>query len=256
MMHNVQTTSEPNSNVQREARVDLAAAHREAIKDGFIEGIDNHFSLLVPGSNDRFLLNAFGLHWSEVTASNLIEVNLNGEVVSGRGMANTSAVCIHAPIHRRGINCVLHTHMPFTTALTQLEDMTLEYSSQNALLFIDSIAYDNDYNGFADTMDEGERMADVLGDKKILLLANHGAVSVGKSVAHAYHQLYFLERAAQTQMIAMASGASRRVVAGEVQDKIRRQLKSYGPQSGKSEIELYFDAVKRVLTSEGSDYAS
>ncbi|MER9204021.1 class II aldolase/adducin family protein, partial [Mesorhizobium sp. M0933] len=177
MLNRTQEPSNVDNQRRLDARIDLAAAHRLAVKDGFVEGIDNHFTLMVPGFTNRFYLNAFGLHWSEVKASNLIEVSLDGQVVNGQGDANLSAVCIHAPMHRRGITCVLHTHMPFTTALTQLEDMNLEPSGQNGVFVRDLIAYDVDYNGFATTQDEGERMADVLGEKKILLLANHGAVT-------------------------------------------------------------------------------
>lgn len=252
MLDKVNDSTDARSKLQLEARIDLAAAHREAVKDRFIEGIDNHFTLLVPGCPDRFYLNAFGLHWSEVKASNLIEVSLEGKVVAGEGIANLSAVCIHGPMHRRGINCVLHTHMPYATALTQLEDMTIEPSSQNGMILHDSIAYDREYNGFADTLDEGERMADVLGDRKILLLANHGAVATGETVAEAYHRLYFLERAAMTQMIAMASGR-RRMISEAVQAKVRAQMRSAGPED-KAEIFMYFDAVKRLLAKEGSDY--
>ncbi|RWP96671.1 class II aldolase/adducin family protein [Mesorhizobium sp.] len=240
-------------NVRALTRVDLAAAHRQAVKDGFVEGIDNHFTVMVPGRTDRFYLNRFGLHWSEVKASNLIEVSLEGEVLSGEGPANLSAVCIHAPIHRRGVACALHTHMPYTTALTQLEDMTLEPSSQNGALLHDRIAYDHQYNGWAETQEEGERMADVLGDKRILLLANHGAIATGDTVAEAYHSLYFLERAAMTQLIAMAAG-KRRLISDAALEKVRNSLQT-GSREVKAEISQYFDAVKRVLDNDGSDYA-
>lgn len=252
MLDKVVDTTSALGRLRREARIDLAAAHREAVKDHFIEGIDNHFTLSVPGDSGRFYLNAFGLHWSEVKASNLIEVSLDGQVVAGEGTANLSAVCIHGPIHKRGVSCVLHTHMPYTTALTQLEDMTLEASSQNGLILQDQVAYDREYNGFADTLDEGERMADLLRGRPILLLANHGAIATGETVAEAYHRLYFLERAAMTQMIAMASGR-RRMISDAVQAKVRAQMNSAGPED-KAEIFLYFNAVKRVLAKEGSDY--
>jgi ribulose-5-phosphate 4-epimerase/fuculose-1-phosphate aldolase len=236
------------------ARLDLAAAHRLAVKDGFTEGIDNHFTLTVPGRPDRFLLNAFGLHWSEVTASNLIEVTLDGAVVSGEGEANLSAVSIHAPIHRRGIACVLHGHMPYTTALSQLEDMELEPSSQNGAILCNLMGYDNNYNGFATSQEEGKRMADVLGNKKILLLANHGAIATGDSVAQAYHRLYFLERAAMTQMIAAAAG-KRRMIS----DNVMKAIPS-SPSGTRNaidpEVVMYFEAMKRVLAKEGSDYAA
>lgn len=254
-MNEHETIGSPHSrsDAQTEARRDLAAAHRLAVKDNFIEGIDNHFTLTVPGAPDRFYLNAFGLHWSEVKASNLIEVSLDGAVVAGKGIANLSAVCIHAPIHRRGVKCVLHTHMTYTTALSQLEDMSIEPSSQNGVVLQDMVAYDHDYNGFAEAQDEGERMADVLGDKKILMLANHGAVATGDTVAKAYHRLYFLERAAMTQMIAMSAG-KQRMIAEAVQEQVRNSLGAPGTGHG-AEIRMYFDAMKRVLLAEGSDFA-
>ncbi|MCK1663405.1 class II aldolase/adducin family protein [Bradyrhizobium sp. 151] len=239
---------------QVNARIDLAAAHRQAVNDGFIEGIDNHFTLSVPGHPDRFYVNAFGLHWSEVKASNIIEVSLDGHVVGGSGIANLSAVSIHAPMHRRGIACVLHTHMPYATALSQLENMTLEPSSQNAMVLHDLIAYDYDYNGLANTQDEGERLADVLGSKQILILANHGVVTTGETVAEAYHRLYFLERAAMTQMIASAAG-KRRMIGGEVLTRSRTRLQT-AKQEFSAEVDLYFNAVKRVLSARGSDYAA
>ena len=252
MKADVQTFS--TGDEQQLARVDLAAAHRLAVKDGFTEGIDNHFTLTVPGRPDRFFLNAFGLHWSEVKASNLIEVSLDGEVVAGDGEANLSAVSIHAPMHRRGIACVLHGHMPYTTALSQLEDMRLEPSSQNGAILGGLMAYDDNYNGFATDQEEGERMADVLGDRKILLMANHGAVATGDSVAQAYHRLYFLERAAMTQMIAAAAGR-RRLIS----EKVLKTIPS-SPSGTRNaidpEVVMYFEAMKRVLKAEGSDYAS
>src|SRR6478736_2148751 len=136
---------------RRQARIDLAAAHRLAVIDDYHEAIDNHFTLLVPGRPGRFYLNEFGLHWNEVTASNLIEVAFDGTVVEGTGAA-----------------CVLHTHMPYATALSQLEDMTVEMTGQGALQFEGRIAYDYDYNGFAHEHAEGERMAALMGDKVVL----------------------------------------------------------------------------------------
>ncbi|WP_192258104.1 class II aldolase/adducin family protein [Mesorhizobium caraganae] len=248
-----QRASNYHHDLQMSARIDLAAAHRQAVEDGFIEGIDNHFTLTVPGRPDRFFLNEFGLHWSEVKASNLIEVTLDGDVAAGKGSANLAAVSIHAPLHRRGVACVLHTHMPYATALSQLEDMALEPSSQNGLILHDQVAYDYHYNGFADTQAEGERMADVLGDKHILMLANHGVVTTGETVGVAYHRLYFLERAAMTQMIAMAAG-KRRMISDDILAKTREVIRA-SKQELAAEVTLYFDAIKRVLTASGSDFA-
>ena len=160
----------------RQARVDLAAAYRLANRFGLNEGIDNHFTLMLPGSRDRFLLNAFGLHWSEVTASNLMVVDAEGRVVEGEGEVETTAFCIHAPIHLASERaaCILHTHMPYATALSMLEDGRLEPASQNALRYWNDVAYDEDYNGLALATEEGKRLAALLADKRVLLMANHG----------------------------------------------------------------------------------
>jgi len=147
----------PNS-AARQARVDLAAAHRLADRQGFSEGIFNHFTLSVPGTDDRYLQIPVGLHWSEVTASCLIEVGYDGRLVSGSGEIERSAFCIHAPIHRLipSAACVLHTHMPFATALTRLEEPRIEAIGQTEIAFLDCVAYDDEYTGLAMEPAEGE----------------------------------------------------------------------------------------------------
>jgi ribulose-5-phosphate 4-epimerase/fuculose-1-phosphate aldolase len=242
---------------RRQARIDLAAAHQLAVMDDFHEAIDNHFTLNVPGRPGRFYLNPFGLHWSEVTASNLIEVSYEGQVLAGSGIPDRSAVCIHAPIHRivPGAECVLHTHMPYCTALTQLEDMTLEMTGQSALHFLDKIAYDYEYNGFADELSEGERMAHLMGNKPILMLANHGVVVTGKTVASAYHKVYFLERACRTQLFSMWTGKPRKFVAEAILDKVRVQSRTPDQQLEMSPADYYFQAMKRVMDKKGLTYA-
>lgn len=243
------------SNSARQARIDLAASLRLAVHNSFHEGIDNHFTLTTPGDPSRFLLNPYGLHWSEVRASDLLEVDLDGTVVDGSGIADRTAVCIHGPIHKRGVACVLHTHMPYATALTQLEDMTLEMAGQNALGFHGRVAYDDSYGGLALDMAEGERMADILGDKIVLMLANHGVIVAGKSVADAFNTLYFLERACQTQMLAMATGKPRRIVPSDVVEKTSAQFSSTGLAPGQNAYDFHFNALKRMLDRREPDYA-
>ncbi len=234
-----------------QARVDLAAAYRLAVRFGFNEGIDNHFTLMVPGSRDRFLLNAFGLHWSEVTASNLIVVDARGNVVEGEGEAETTAVCIHAPIHTANprATCIMHTHMPYATALSMLEGGRLEPVSQTALRFYDDVAYDEDYNGLAMQTEEGERLGKVLDGKRILLMANHGITVVGRSVAEAFDDLYFFERACQVQFIAMQSGKAIRSVPTQVAQS------TFGVMHNKRDARPHFNALKRILDREEPDYA-
>src|SRR6266481_7545274 len=143
------------------ARVDLAAAHRLAVWQGFAEGIFNHFTLAVPGTDDRYLQIPFGLHWSEVTASCLMEVGYDGSLLGGAGDIERSAFCIHAPIHRviPSAACVLHTHMPFASALTRLDEPRIEAIGQTEIGFLDCVAYDAEYTGLALDPAEGERLA-------------------------------------------------------------------------------------------------
>jgi ribulose-5-phosphate 4-epimerase/fuculose-1-phosphate aldolase len=234
-----------------QAKVDLAAAYRLANRYGFNEGIDNHFTLAVPGHPDRFLLNAFGLDWSEVTASNLLMVDGEGRLIEGDGEVEITAFCIHAPIHKANgrAACILHTHMPYATALGMVEGARLEWASQNALRFYGDIAYDEDYNGLAMATQEGERLARVLDGKRVLMMANHGVTVIGRNVAEAFHDLYFLERSCQVQLLAMQSGKPLKLVPTQI-----AQSTFAGSDGGESAMK-HFDAMKRILDREEPDYA-
>jgi ribulose-5-phosphate 4-epimerase/fuculose-1-phosphate aldolase len=126
---------------ERAARADLAAAFRLAVRMDLHEGVCNHFTLMLPDGK-RFLLNRYGLHWSEVTASNLLAIDADGRILEGEGELEKTAFYIHSRIHLHNPRaaCVLHTHMPYATALTLLEDGRLEMVEQNALRFHDDIA--------------------------------------------------------------------------------------------------------------------
>src|SRR5258707_14220713 len=180
-----------------QARVDLAAAHRMAVSHGFSEGIFNHFTLAVPDRDDRYYQIPFGLHWTEVTASVLMEVGYDGAVLSGEGEVERSGFCIHAPIHRLVPKhaCVLHTHMPFAGALARLAEPRLAAIGQTEIGFLDSIAYDDEYAGIAFDPAEGERLARVMGpDRSVLVMANHGVLACGTTVPEAYDPLYHFPR--------------------------------------------------------------
>ena len=250
-------TQAPGDAAEHRARVDLAACHRLAVHFGYHEGIDNHLTLLVPGYDDRFLLAPFGLHWSEVRASDFLVVGLDGTVYSGSGPVEDTAFCIHAPIHAgpRRIECVLHTHMPYATALSMLENPTLEMANQSAIGFFGQVAYDPDYNGLALDRAEGGRLARVLGDKSVLLLANHGVLTVGKSVGEAFNSLYFFERAAQAQVLALSTGRPLRIVPDSIVRHTAAQFQSATAVGGADRIELHFAALKRMLDRTQPDYA-
>ena len=192
-----------------QARVDLAAAHRIAVLHGFNEGIFNHLTLVVPGRSDRYYQIPFGMHWSEVQASSFMEVGIDdGKVKRGAGDVERSCYCIHAPIHKAlpQAKAVFHTHMPYASALTRLEDPRIKEIGQTEVGMMGKIAYDDNYTGPAFEPEEGERLAKVIGDKTVLFMANHGISTVGDTVAAAYDRLYYIERAAQVQIYAMWTG--------------------------------------------------
>ena len=207
----------PRGEAERRAKIDLAACHRLAARFGFSEGIDNHMTMLVPGHSERFYLAPFGLLWSEVKASDLLELDFNGTVVAGRGLVEDTALYIHGAVHRLmpQTRCVFHTHMPYATAVSMLEDPRLDMAAQNALAFHDAIAY-ADYNGLALDYGEGERLARALGDKSVLMLRNHGVLVTAPSAAQAFERLYFLERACQAQVLALSTGRKLHIVPQSV----------------------------------------
>src|SRR6201988_4186790 len=157
---------EVRSAVERAARIDLAAAFRLAVRLDLHEGVCNHFSLMLPDGK-RFLLNRYGLHWSEVTASNLLALDADGNILEGEGEFEKTAFYIHSRIHLANPReaCVLHTHMPHDTTLTLIEGRRLERAEQNGLRFHEDIAYDDTYKGLVLDNAEGGRLARVLGGK-------------------------------------------------------------------------------------------
>jgi ribulose-5-phosphate 4-epimerase/fuculose-1-phosphate aldolase len=233
------------------ARVNLAASFRLAARFGFHEGICNHFSLAVPGARDRFLLNPYGMHWSEIRASDLLIVDADGKLVSGRGTAEPTAFFIHSRIHRgnAGAACVMHTHMPHATALTTLAGGRLEWISQTSARFYNSVAYYEDYNGLALDDAEGDRIADALGDKRVLFLANHGVIVTGDTIAQTFDDLYYLERVCQLQILAYQTGRPLRHLTHEIMRKTAQQMAT-DQQSAPD----HFAALKRLLDRDEPDY--
>jgi ribulose-5-phosphate 4-epimerase/fuculose-1-phosphate aldolase len=242
---------------RKQARIDLAACHRLAAHFGFNEGIDNHLTMLVPGCNDRFYLAPFGLLWSEVKASDLLELDFHGRIVAGRGLVEDTALYIHLSVHRLAphARCVLHTHMPYASALGMLADPQLAMASQNALGFSGDIAY-ADYHGLAFDYTEGERLARALGDKSVLMLRNHGVLVVAASAAHAFERLYFLERACQAQVLALSTGRPLHILPEPIVAATRAQFRSGDKVGSEDRTELHFAALKRMLDRSASDYAS
>lgn len=252
-VHSIART--PVEDPVRQAKVHLAAALRMAVLHELEEGIDNHFTVAVPGQEDRYLILPFGFHWSEARASDMIVFNEAGETIEGNGIVELSAKCIHAPIHRiAGVNVVLHTHQTWAVALNMLVDNRLLPTSQTSAFFAGQIAYDEGYNGLADTLEEGERLARLLGDKQVVFMKNHGVLVVGDTVAQAYRRLYRLERVCRTQLLAMATGQPLAVLPQEVVERLQRPNPDDTHPRGERD-RLYFEAMMRVLDRVNPGYA-
>jgi ribulose-5-phosphate 4-epimerase/fuculose-1-phosphate aldolase len=238
--------------IERAMRVDLAAAFRLAVRLEMHEGVCNHLSVMLPGGKG-FLLNRYGLHWSEVSASNLLALDADGRLLHGEGEFEKTAFYIHSRIHlaHPGATCVLHTHMPYATALTLLEGGRLEMVEQNALRFHNDIAYDDVYNGLVVDNAEGDRLARALGSKRVMFLANHGVIVVGPTVAEAFDLMYYLERACRLQVLARSMGGKFRPVRQEVVEQTYKLILADAPKYAGA----HFEALKRILDREEPAYS-
>lgn len=239
----------------REARIDLAAALRLAARFDMQEGICNHFSYMVPARNDCFLVNPQGMHWSEITASDLLLVGQDGTLIEGSAPPEPTAYFIHWRMHH-GLphaRAVLHTHMPYATAITSIAGGRLEPINQKAVgRFGERVAYDDDFNGFALDEAEGDRMMRALGNKSVLFLANHGVIVTGPDMSLAFDDLYYLERTAQNQWLAMSMGRPLRMIPEAIARKTAQQYQEMGNQQARP----HFAALKRILDREEPEYRS
>lgn len=237
-----------------QARIDLAAALRLAVYHELEEGIDNHFTVTVPGFDDRYLVLPFGLHWSEARASDMMIFNETGETLAGDGMVELSAQCIHAPIHRiSDKRVVFHTHQNWALALNMLEDNRLIPACQTSAYFDGRIAYEDDYRGTADTPQEGEHLASLLGDNQVMFLRNHGVLVAADSIARAYRLLYMLERVCRAQIRAMSTGQKLLPISKDVIKQV--QTPDQADRHKGQRDNLYFAAMKRLLDREMPGYA-
>lgn len=229
----------------RQARIDLAACFRMAARLGYAEGICNHFSAVVPGCSDLFLVNPLGLAFEEVKADDLLICDYDGNVVQGDGQPEATAFYIHARIHKMVPRAVaaFHTHMPNATALTMIDGPPLAWALQSSLKFYGRTAVYDAYNGLALDESEGDRIAESMGDANIIFMRNHGVLVAGASIAEAWDDLYFLERAAETQIKAMSTGRPLIPVAPAIAEATARQIAEGNAESAR----LHLDYVKRVV---------
>ena len=237
----------------RQARIDLAACLRMAARLGMHEGICNHFSAMLPGRDDLFLVNPYGLAFEEVTASSLLVCAIDGRVVAGDGVPEITAYYIHARVHLRHprARVALHTHMPNATAMSMLEGPPLQWAGQTALKFYGRTAVDETFNGLALDTAEGDRIAAAIGDADVVFMKNHGVMVLGPTIAQAWDDLYYLERACEVQRLALSTGRALKPVPIELAARTAAQMRAGGSESARQHLE----SVKRILDRSQPEYA-
>jgi len=236
----------------RTAREDLAACFRMAARNGFEEGICNHFSAVVPGHDDLFLVNPYGYAFREITASKLLICDFHGNVLDGEGVPEATAFYIHAEMHKRlpRAKVAFHTHMPYATALSMTEGDPLIWAGQTALKFYGRTAVDRDYNGLALDNREGARIASAVGDADIVFMKHHGVMVLAPTIAEAWDDLYYLERAAEVQVLAMSTGRKVLPVDAAIAAETYTQMREGDSESAR----LHLAAIRRQLDAEEPQY--
>ncbi|PWJ11178.1 class II aldolase/adducin family protein [Jannaschia seohaensis] len=233
-------------------RTDLAAAFRLAARFDWHESVGNHFSVAVSEDGRRFLMNPKWRHFSEIRASDLLLLDADDpSVMEGPDAPDASAWTIHGALHRArpDLRVVLHCHPPHATALAALKTPAMPPVDMNTARFWGDLAIDMDCGGIADDAAEGARIAAALGDCSTLLMANHGLTCTGATVAQAFEQLYFFEKAARTVLLALGSGAPLGVMSDAVAARTAAGWAAYAGMA-----DAHFAHLKSVLDREEPDY--
>jgi len=203
-------------------KINLAACFRMIADQGWSESAANHFSATVSEDGTRFIMNPKWRHFSLIKASELQLFDSNdSEVMSRDNAPDPSAWCIHSRVHKLlpGAKALLHCHPPYATALATLKDPSIKPIDQNTAKFYNRVAIDLGFDGMADNEDEGQRIAEVMGDKKVMMMGNHGVSVVGESIQEAFEDMYYLERACRTMVLAYQTGQPLNVMTDEIAEK-------------------------------------
>jgi ribulose-5-phosphate 4-epimerase/fuculose-1-phosphate aldolase len=238
-------------------RVNLAALYRVVAHHNWTDLIFTHLSARVPGPDDHFLINPYGMLFHEITASSLLKVDHEGNILTPSPYPfNKAGFVIHGAVHmaRPDVVCVMHLHTKDGAAVAAQKDGLLPLSQQ-ALFCLPYLAY-HDYEGVALDMDERQRLIADLGDKKLMLLRNHGTLSAGTSVADAWMSMYLLERACTIQIATMAGGAARLNLPSQASiDTVREQVSRR--EGVQREVDMYglaWNALLRLMDAKDPTY--
>jgi ribulose-5-phosphate 4-epimerase/fuculose-1-phosphate aldolase len=237
----------------RTTRTDLAAAFRWFARLNLHESVANHLSVAVSVDGLQFLINPRGRHFARVTASSLLLLDANDQTtLSGPNAPDPSAWFLHARLHARvpAARCVMHLHSPYATALACLDDPTMLPIDMNTMRFYGRVVVDSEFSGMALSDHEGDRIAALMAvDKTVLLLANHGVLVIGPTVAAAFDEMYYFERAAQTLLTCYSTGKALRIQTPAIAALVERQWRDYAQLS----ID-HFENVKAILDEEEPSY--
>lgn len=239
--------------MEQQLRVDLAASFRLAAREGWHEAVANHFSVAVSDDGKRFLMNPRWRHFSAIRARDLILLDADDPRTMDRPDApDPSAWCIHGALHAMlpQARCVLHVHPPHATAIASLADPTILPIDQNTARFFRRVAIDLGFGGVADNAAEGQRITRALGNHRRMILGNHGVLIVAPTVAEAYDDLYYLERACQTLVLAYSTGQKLNVMPDELAERTARGWEEYPSYAG-----AHFAEMKALLDRSDPSYA-
>ena len=232
---------------------DLAAVFRWTARLNMHEGIANHFSVCLPGSNGSFYVNGTGMHFSKIKASDLvlIEEEKFEEMQNKPDIVDPTAINIHGTIHKEVPNakCILHVHSKYATALSCLKDPTLPPIDQNTMRFYNRVAVYDDFGGLG-FEDESKKMANSIGNHNILLLANHGILTTGQTVADAFDSLFYFEKACETYITALSTNQKLNIASDEVAENTAQDWENYPIDMSKQHLV----AIRKILDSEDQSY--
>lgn len=242
--------------IEWSARCQLAALYRLIAYYRMTDLIDTHISLRVPEHDGHFLINQYGIPFEKMTASHLVKIDGEGNIIDEHDqgkMVNVAGFVIHSAIHsaRKDLHCVIHTHTADGIAVSAQKQGLLPIS-QHALKFYNKVSY-HDYEGVALLTDERERLIQDFGKNRVMILRNHGLLAAGDSVQRAFHEIYFLERASQAQIKALAGGCELHIPSQQVCEHTTAQFESKGVERI---IENAWNAALSLIEQQKKDYCS
>ncbi|MFT3986830.1 class II aldolase and adducin N-terminal domain-containing protein [Aestuariivirga sp.] len=235
-------------------RVDLAAAFRLSARNDWHEGVANHLSLAVSPDGKKFLINPRWMHFSRIKASDLMLLDVEDKSTMDRPDApDLTAWCLHGRLHAAlpQARCIIHLHPIYGTVLASLANPDILPIDQNTARFYNRIAFDMGYGGMANTDEEGDRLARLMGNKRIMMMGNHGVLVCAATVAEAYDLTYYLERASRNLVLSYQTGQPLHVMTPDVAEKTAQEW-----EADREQFLAHFAEMKRILDHEDASYAN